>query len=833
MHGRRGRVWGGAAGWAVAAAGVLASLAASGAAAQTAAPEEFAAREIERVALLDLRLHSNPAPDDYLIASQLLASASAFVPDDAELVRAQVRAAWAAGDSARVNELSRVLLRLDPRDTVAQLRLASDRIARMQTVEDRLAAYDRLLGPGGAAIDPSVRSRLALDAALLSRETGNFTAFAERLTQATQLDSSDKEAAALAWTAFGPLVDTKSKRVELLLNLLMSDPTDPNVHRQLALELAAVGAFDQAMRFHDMAAKLFRSDGGSDQQSLQIESMVIRWQVEGPASVVKDLNHQLDVMRSDAAQRIMQYEQAKMPTDTLTKPEDIMLSPVFNQIRLVAALAADDKQTVQATLADMLRVFKATMDRAAQVSKLSTQEERVNQMADVWAQISQQLVAIAWVNLQNDSLKDWTQRASDMLGAQSPITLMLSAWAELRFGDPAKAIEQFRHVPFDTPLNAVGEGLALQALDRKDEAAEVYRQVALGYPMALAGAWARDEYRKLASKDAMATPEQAAVTRLAQSVPSWVDRMTSEPRSFMALRADLADSSLGATEGARIRIRLTNLAPIPLGVGGDRLINSRLLLVPRLQIGTTNEFTGALPEVVELDCRLRLAPTESIDVTVPAAPGVTGWMAQVGALDTVRQRWRLLQGYTLDQGGVPRAGTLCLESETGTLLRTQLTLGQASPVDLANALESAPETELPEVLGAIRARALLEPGAEYALTRDDLERIAAIAAERYPALPVVSRAMLLAVLPGARVAPGMEAFDEVAMGEQDPILAPVALLTRAADADDQALAAWLESQSDGLGAFARALHDRLGAPDARSFGRLDAAGLRPTALGRQ
>ncbi len=831
MQGRRGLRSGTRARWALAAVGVLASW--SAAVAQTALPDEYAARQIQRIGLLDLRMRPNPAPDDYLIAARLLDTAAAFAPGDAELLRSRIRASWAAGDTARVDELTRELLTLDPRDTVAQLRLASARIARIQTVEDRLAAYARLLGPGGAGIDPAVRSRLALDAALLSRETGNFTVFTERLALATQLDPSNKEAAALAWSAFGPLVETRAERVELLLNLLMADPTDPNIHRQLALELAAVGAFEQAMRFHDMALGMYNMEGAPERQEFQIESTIIRWQVRGPSVVVEELNHLLGVMRSEAAQRIMQYQQARMPVDSLAKPEDIMLGPVHNQIRLVAALAAEDEQTVGATIADMLRVFQNTMERAASIARLSSEQERLDQLAEVWGQVSQQLVAIAWVDLQNESLVEWTTRAAESVGPQSPVALLLDAWRELRFGDPAKAVDLFPAIPFETPVNDVGLGLSLEACGRADEAAEIYRKLALDYPMALAGAWARDKHRKMTGIDPLETPERAAVERLAASVPPWVDRMLSEPGSFMAMRADLVDDSLGATEAARVRIRVTNLAPIPLAVGGDRPLNSRLLLVPRLQIGTGDEFAGALPEVVELDCRLRLAPTESIDITVPAAPGVTGWMSEVGALDAVRQRWRVLQGYSLDGMGVPEAGTLCLETDTPPLGRSPLAFARASALELADALDRAGERDLPEVLGAIRARALLDPLAEYALTTDDLRRIAAIGAERYGSLPAVSRAMLLAVLPSARIAPGMEAFDAVALAERDPVLAPVALLTRVTQPDDAALTGWPESQADGMGPFARALRDRLGSADAVSFGRLDAAGLRPSSLGQR
>jgi hypothetical protein len=793
--------------------------------AQTAVPEEYAARSVARIGLLDLRARPNPTPDDYLIVERLLGTAAALQPGDAELVRSRIRAAWAAGDSEQVDVLTRQLLALDPRDTVAQLRLASSRIRRIQTVEARLAAYDRLIGPAGSSIDPAVRSRLALDAGLLCRESGNFVGFADRLAQATQLDQTNKDAAALAWTYFGPMLESRVERIELLLNLLMADPTDPNVYRQVALECSLAGAFAQAQRFHSISLALYSAAGAPERAGLVTESSVIRWQVEGPAAVVESLNRDLAIMRQQASNLILQYEQARMPTDSLTKPEAIVLSSTFNHIRLVAALMADDRETIEATLVDMSLVLQQSINQVAETSKLSLPEERRQQMAELWGELSQQLISIAWADLQTESLAEWADRANDILGVESPASIMLSAWRELRLGDPVKAEEMFRSVQDQTALNRVGLGIALEEIDRQADAVEVYRVLALERPMSLSGVWARDQHRKLTGVDPMATAERAAAARLGNDVPAWVDRMASEPRSFMGLRAEVVQSTVGATERAGVRIRLINLAPIPLGVGGDRPINSRLLFVPRLRVGTDDEFDGAVPEVIELGHRLRLMPTESIDLVVMPDAGVSGWIAEVGAVDSVRERWHVLQGYMLDGRGVPTPGMMCLEADTGRVDRVPLRYGRVSGLELADALEGASASELPSVIAAIRARALIAPESAYGLSVDEIERIAGIAAARYPGLSVVSRAMMLAVLPSARLAQGMAAFDAVALAEADSLLVPVVLVTRVTEPDDAALAGWLASETDGLGSFARALRDRLSSPEP-TFSRLDVTMLR-------
>lgn len=789
-------------------------------------PKEYTGRSITRVALLDLRARIHPTPDDYLIAGAVMDTARVFAPDDLNLLHGRIRAAWSAGEREELESLTRELVRLDPADTVAQLRLVSSRIGSIQTVEDRLAAYDRLIGPAGSSIDPSVRSRLALDAAILCRENYNFAGFADRLTLALQLDSTNKDAASLAWQFFGPMMETPSERFELLLNLLMADPTDPNVHRSIATELALVGGFEQAQRFHNMSLTLFTQADSPVADQLVLESAVLSWQIEGPEVVVETLNEQLGLLRQDAAMRIQQFEEARMPTDSLPKPQDILLSPRYNQIRLVAALMADDKATIRASLEDMQSAFSAMVESFQERARLSTPEEIEQASLSLWNSLTQQLVAIAWSGAQDESLKSWTARSAEIFPPEAEPRRVLEAWTEFRFGDVNKAIELFEALDPESPLNRIGLGLALEEVGRTEEAYEAYREIAREMPLALSGVWARARVRDATGVDPLASDTQAAMVRLASDVPGWVDRMVTDPRLFMMLAARLESTSLGPTDRTVMRIQLTNLAPVPLGVGGDRPINSRLMLSPRLQTGLQDEFARASAEVVELTRRLRLMPGETMTVEVWPDAGMVGWLAEACAVETVRQRWRVLQGYRLDGAGVPKPGVLCLETETSRLVRSPLALAGATGLELADALDAAGLSDLGPVLAAVRARVLAPAGSAYALTDDEVQRIATIAADRYENLPPLGRAMMLAVLPNRVVASGMVMFDRAAMAEGDPDLVPLAMVTRVTDPVDPALQAWVDSDDGALGNFARALQARLGSA-LPTFARLGRAELGP------
>ncbi|QKK09382.1 MAG: hypothetical protein HND58_15265 [Planctomycetota bacterium] len=433
----------------------------------------------------------HPTPDDYLVAAGVLDAARMFAPDDPELLRGRIRAAWAAGEPDALESLTRELVRLDPRDTVAQLRLASARIGTIQTVEGRLKAYDRLIGSAGAAIDPSVRSRLALDAALLCRENNNFAGFADRLAVALQLDMTNKDAASLAWQMFAPMMETPTERLELLLSLLMADPTDPNVHRSISNELALQGAFVEARRFHDLALTLYAQADSPVSDQLVLESAVLRWQIDGPEAVVKTLNEELGLMRQQAVMQIQAYQEARMPIDSLPKPEEILLSPRYNHMRLVAALMADDKATVSASLVDMQSAFDGMVEAYNERAQLSTQEELARSTLTLWTTMAQQMVAVAWSDTQDETMRDWTERIRTSLPPGSDVVRVLEAWTELRLGDPTLARDLFAELDPSSPLNLIGLALAEEEVGNIEGAHQIYRELALEMPLALSGVWAR------------------------------------------------------------------------------------------------------------------------------------------------------------------------------------------------------------------------------------------------------------------------------------------------------------------------------------------------------
>lgn len=239
-----------------------------------------------------------PDVTDYRLTALGLNVARRVNPDDAELLRNEIEAWTAADDAPRLIDATRQLVRLDPRDTIAQLRLIDTQIGRLNTVEERRQAYSRLLGPAGQGLRPSIRSRLALDAALLAREDGDDRAFFELLTEATLLDVTNKNAAALYASVMMPYVESRIERFELIANVLQADPLDVGAYENAAIDLLSSGAYRGAQRYLDRMRDLLGASGRDfmsraylTEPSLFNEDrvndyLIATWQTRGPRAVL-------------------------------------------------------------------------------------------------------------------------------------------------------------------------------------------------------------------------------------------------------------------------------------------------------------------------------------------------------------------------------------------------------------------------------------------------------------------------------------------------------------------------------------------------------------------
>jgi len=769
--------------------------------------EQFAARSVARLALQDLRFLNDPQPRDYQIAADLLGLAWSFTPEDTGLLRRQIAAAAEAGDERTLIEATRNLVRLDPKDTVAQLRLFSATVASLQTVEQRLAAYERILGPRGEAIDPSVRSRLALDAALLLRENGDEDGFIRRLQQAMALDQTNKEAATLAAAFITDRISGPAGRFEAISNILMADPLDPNVYLSLSREMSAVGAFQGAYRFFNLALTLLQRTGQQISEDLDVERLILVWQVFGPKPVAEELEKRLFTQRAAVAKQILDLKRQGMPTDAYTPPGQIHLSTALTRIQIAAADALGDREQTEKAVNDLAIAFDEGMGRIINPVNKAEQRSKEELVRIIW----DSLVQLSTFRLFADVGLDRVEEGLDKSGLNEQIRQQLypglNAWLALRRGNPGEAIQRFEPLIENSPLAVLGLGLAHEQSGDAAEAVRAYSTVAAQIPMTELGAWARSRVIALTGKAAPLTAYSEPLERAAAAVPRWIDAMIASPGNFMTLDAKIVKPEITALERSQVRIRIRNVSPIPLGFGSGRPINSRLLMEPHIDLHSVQLTRQALPEPISLDRRLRLMPYESIEAVIWPDAGESGWVLERNSAYTARVRWRVLQGFRIGPTGTYEAGPTSLSADTGTLLRHALPETRLPTEELARHIRLSPPSGLIALVSAARTRLITRAGQEDTAAVDSLVQALI---DRYVSLPKIDRAMFLATLPSASQVPAMAPFDAVARAESAPDLLAIALVTRVEDADDPALTRAAAQDDPRWALFASLIAQRLG-----------------------
>ena len=104
-----------------------------------------------------------------------------------------------------------------------------------------------------------------------------------------------------------------------------------------------------------------------------------------------------------------------------------------------------------------------------------------------------------------------------------------------------------------------------------------------------------------------------------------------------------------------------------------------------------------------------------------------------------------------------------------------------------------PASELPLLLAAVRAQLVsMSRDAEITIPGEQIGRLAALLAQRLETLPEREQLLTLAMLPPARLAPGMEALDRAALVATNPRVAAIAVLSRVAGLDNPVVAQWAD-----------------------------------------
>ncbi|HYE03231.1 MAG TPA: hypothetical protein VD963_08340 [Phycisphaerales bacterium] len=806
---------------------------------------------IARIAAFDLGELAEPDESDFRLAAQALALASSVSPDDQSILRRLIEAQTAAGDPAGAEASTRRLLALAPDDTMAQLRLISGRIARLQDADARLAAYAGFLGPRGEALDPSIRSRLALDAALLHRERGDMDGFAQLLSRAVALDATNKDAAAVALSFVAARLDDPAGRLDLLLALLNADPMDPATHLAIARELAGTGARAGAARFY---ATLRLALAGTSQEAddqVAAEIWTAQWLTGSAHELIAELQTELNRHRADVAR---EAEQRRASGGSGAPPTDLSgigFAVPTARVVLAAAAAVGDPEQLAWALEEARRALRSAGESGAW-----------RELAGVPADLPEDQAAgpreawlareTFWAGLLGGAPPEELAPLAAALEQDASLGPALRArllgWHQLRLGQTAAARTLLQaHADRDAWCAA---GLARGSeLDRDTTAATgAYAETARRFAGTTAGALARTRHLALTGEEPAPPPPAARLESIAQGVPGWLERLLADPRRVASLEFDLLTDTSGPEDPVLARVRLRNLSPMALALGPGRPIDSRLLVTPIIELGLARVPSTGMEEVVAADRRLRLLPQEAVEFTVRLDVGRLGFLLHDLATRSVRLRWRALQNFVVSQGRI-FPGPMGLSNETRPHVRSAVPVTALDPAEVAGRLVSQRDTDFVDAL--VAASALLRiaasappasegapgtapepqkpdeppadaapepPGRVVAPTVASTQVLADRLVGLYPGLPEPRRLAVLAVLPAAGRVPALAPLDDLARADAAPAIARLVLLSRVRTPDDPALARAAGSSDPELAELAALVSERLArTPAQRSF----------------
>lgn len=777
--------------------------------------EMLAAHAVARVALLDLKIVANPSQRDYRIAEEMLATAATLLPNDQTILRLYMEAAAGADDAQTVRDISRRLVKLDPDDTVSLLRVVSAKISDLQTADQRLAAYDQFVsGEGAEAFDASVRSRLALDGALLARERGDLRGFVERLWTAIKLDPTNRDAATLvlAFYSSNPDPNEPAGRLDLMFQVLWTDPFDPAIYSSVVSELLSKGAFKGALRFAKMQRFIYGVQARPIPESDQNAYDLSEWSLLGPDAVIRRLSDALQKDRERAVERRKEAQAQAIAIDAFPTPEDVRLPASRERSRIVCAAAMLDRERASIFLSELATtVATLSRDAADPIRRPAslTQEQAIAQAADA-------RLELCWLRILTGlQLDEAAKTLSDVRTSNEmnpAVIARFDAWMELRTGDKVKAEETLGALAAADPLAAIGHALAAEM--RGDPNTAIVRNAAIAHKHVgdYVGAFAATRYTALTGERLPTTDVAKTLEADAAGVPAWLDAMVENPRRAMSLEVTALRKDVNPLQRTPIRVTLRNTSQIALPMGPDKPLCTRLLFAPQIDMGSEIMPTADLVWVANMDRRLRLLPNESVDMLVWPDLGPLSFEMEWWLPKQARVRWRVLQGFELSPQRLYDAAPQMLTADVVPLVRRLPPRADGVFAALQSALQTGGPTEIADVLLSLKLQMVEASKKQRELPASDIDKLFEVLAQQFASLRLqrASKILTLCLAPTQRLPlPQALRLDQAVAPEVDEEVLAVALVTRTTGPTDPLLTLPAVLRSTRLTALAQLVKDRL------------------------
>lgn len=553
-------------------------------------------------------------------AEGLLKTATELAPDNPQIWRIALDLATTMEDGdptavALSTQALRRLNELDPGNEVIRLRRILDSISKRQTAEERLAMYDRLLAPESIAkIGQPVAARLAFDAAVLRRRTGDIAGFERELLHAVDLDPSFPEATELAAGYFrmrapSPADDAAAMRVALIANPIRT-PAALGLAR-LCLEQGAYRAAADILDVEAEILEVVKPDPVFD--GVLTDLVVALWgadRVEDAYGVLVKRQKMLDgslmeeLDRSGAILSLDERAKVKMP--------------IAPQMAATFAAMSNARGTADAKVALENCVF-------AHETQLQSLERLVNAVDRPDLDKDRIIEEATGVRLQSALVQLWlggdiTKAAAlvDEASARIPLSddarARFDGWILLRKGERDRARALLEPLAERDLAARLGLGMLLEESGDRKGAARHYLEIARATPNTAMGVWCRDKLHALFGKKVEVIAGAEAVEATAALPKPFLELMRQGSRR-MLLRIAPMQRELRPWDPLMFEIELTNLSEWPLAISAEGPLADTMTISAAVNV--PGKMPGIPPfAIVAIDRQLVVGPKQSMKIPV-------------------------------------------------------------------------------------------------------------------------------------------------------------------------------------------------------------------------
>jgi len=550
----------------------------------------------------DIMLITPVTVESIELAKYFFQEASRLLPDDPQVTNRLLEMAILAEDQELIESATKSALRASPDNQVIQLRRLLQAVDHYQFAEERVAAYELLLSEANREVlGNTISSRIALKLAMLYRRMGDVDQFSTWLGRSITMDPSYSEAVAMGAGYFQTKVKDRLASVELLVSLLLADPTDSTTPAVLAHLLLEEGAYSAARRMYRLAISDLAAEGMGAQGDLLADLAIAEWASgdrEAALSVIQSRQHEADNI----------YRQMTKQGSPDLSPLDLArmeapLTPTLASVRAVIESEIGGDAASDA-LSSLIETYQGGMYILA--SQEGTEREQA------WSLIELSWLVL-WLDGDVEEVAKWLDQANALAEIDAEATKRFEGWISFRRGFDEDAAMILEPLSEEDPTARLGLALIREHQGRKQDAARLLLELARSEAGSIMGIWSRDRLNNLLGVDVPMTDLATELTSVIDSIPASIDRYPEDPRLAISIDVEPRKITTHPYDPVIIEIKLMNHTSMPMAISGEGPIQELMLLESMVQI--PHQPPRALsPIVVDLGGRLRLEGYERITI---------------------------------------------------------------------------------------------------------------------------------------------------------------------------------------------------------------------------